>query len=101
MRKVARDVTVLITNCQLSLKPYSGPLTAHMATIKPANMKVIGFPIARADERASREKRTKSCRYTSVPPGLSNGTKERKNQRKHVTCQDEVIDRRPGGASPR
>jgi hypothetical protein len=45
MRKVTIVVPVLITSCQVSLKPKSGPLTAHTVTVASASAKAAGLPV--------------------------------------------------------
>src|SRR4030095_7711412 len=50
-------VPVLITNCQVSLYPNTGPVPAQMITIKRATAKVAGLPEAVAIQRAKFEKR--------------------------------------------
>jgi len=45
MRKVTMVVEVLITNCQVSLKPNTGPLIAQTAIIKAAMRKAPGLPL--------------------------------------------------------
>lgn len=41
-------VAVLITNCQVSLKPNSGPVASHSSTTRTATLKLIGRPLTRA-----------------------------------------------------
>ena len=47
MRKVTIVVPVLITSCQVSLQPKSGPLTSQASTTSNARPKVNGWPVAR------------------------------------------------------
>jgi hypothetical protein len=55
MRKTIRKVTmVVMTSCQVSLKPKIGPVTAHTITTATANKKVTGLPEIRAVITASR-----------------------------------------------
>jgi len=54
MRKVTIVVLVLITSCQVSLKPKSGPLIAQATIVASASVKVIGRPLMRADAFAKR-----------------------------------------------
>ena len=54
MRNVTTVVPVLITNCQVSLYPKIGPVTAQMTTIATAIRNVVGFPEIRAVASASR-----------------------------------------------
>ncbi len=48
MRKVTMVVPVLITSCQVSLKPNSGPVTNQTTITAAASMKVLGRPLVRA-----------------------------------------------------
>lgn len=59
MRNTIRNVTivvvVLITNCQVSLKPNSGPVTSQPRISTTANVKTGGWPQKREDAFAKRE----------------------------------------------
>lgn len=48
-------VAVLITSCQVSLKPNSGPVIIQTAIVPTASEKTIGFPHRRAVALANRE----------------------------------------------
>jgi hypothetical protein len=48
IKNVIMVVPVLITSCQVSLNPNSGPVTAHNTIISTAAKKVIGLPLKRA-----------------------------------------------------
>src|SRR3569832_358869 len=54
IRKVTMVVPVLITNCQVSLKPNRGPVTAQMTTMATAIRKVVGLPLTREVATARR-----------------------------------------------
>ena len=45
MRKVTMEVEVLMTSCQVSLKPNSGPVIPHTTMMAMAPMKVAGLPV--------------------------------------------------------
>ena len=47
IRKVTMVVPVLITSCQVSLKPKIGPASAQIRTMATASTKVTGRPHAR------------------------------------------------------
>jgi hypothetical protein len=51
MRKVTIVVPVLITSCQESEKPKSGPVTAQTTTTPTARMKVEARPAAKSTWR--------------------------------------------------
>src|SRR6476659_7827987 len=55
MRKVTIVVPVLITSCQVSLKPNSGPVTAQATMTAAATVNADGLPVARAVHLANRE----------------------------------------------
>jgi hypothetical protein len=55
IKKVMIVVPVLITSCQVSLNPNSGPVTAHAATTETAIMNVNGLPVILAVNFAKRE----------------------------------------------
>ena len=55
IKKVMIVVPVLMTSCQVSLNPKSGPVTAHAATTETAIMKVTGLPVILAVNFAKRE----------------------------------------------
>lgn len=46
-------VPVLMTSCQVSENPNTGPLTAHTTINKQHNTKVAGLPVVRATEFAN------------------------------------------------
>ena len=48
IRKVTMVVPVLMTSCQVSLKPKTGPVTAQTTIARRARPKVAGWPAARA-----------------------------------------------------
>jgi hypothetical protein len=48
-------VPVLMTSCQVSLNPKSGPVIAHAPTTETAVMKVTGLPVSLAVDFAKRE----------------------------------------------
>ena len=48
-------VPVLITSCQVSLKPKMGPVMAQVTTTITATRKAIGYPVACAVALAKRE----------------------------------------------
>ena len=50
-------VPVLMTNCHVSLKPNSGPVSPQTTTIATASPKADALPRSRADALAHREKR--------------------------------------------
>ena len=54
-------VPVLMTSCQVSLKPNTGPVTIHTATASRASMKILGPPQTRAAAFASLEYQVVSC----------------------------------------
>ena len=56
MRKVTIVVPVLITSCQVSLNPKSGPVTDHTTIIPTAIMNVAGLPVIVDIQRAIRPK---------------------------------------------
>ena len=47
-------VPVLITSCQVSLKPNSGPVTIHASTTSSASTKLNGLPAKREAALAKR-----------------------------------------------
>src|SRR3982750_2453682 len=53
IRKVMMVVEVLITNCQVSEKPNSGPLAAQAATRTTQTRKVTGRPVQWATKLAT------------------------------------------------
>jgi hypothetical protein len=55
IKKVMIVVPVLMTSCQVSLNPKSGPVTAHAATTATAIMNVTGLPVILAVNFAKRE----------------------------------------------
>src|SRR5215217_4720300 len=61
MRNTIRNVTmvvlVLMTSCQVSLKPKRGPVMAHVRMMAAAMRKAAGRPVACAVHFASRVKR--------------------------------------------
>ncbi len=57
MRKVTIVVPVLITSCQVSLKPKTGPVAAQITTMATAVANVAGFPDAFATAIAMRVKK--------------------------------------------
>src|SRR5262245_48077274 len=76
-RKTIRNVTmvvpVLMTSCQVSLKPNNGPKTAHATIVNTAMPKPSGCPATCDVHFAKREKG--ELRYTMVrPPQLSVGS---------------------------
>ena len=58
IRKVTIVVPVLITSCQVSLKPNSGPVTTQTSTSSTASTKHSGRPVNRA---AALARRVKAC----------------------------------------
>src|SRR5829696_2743329 len=54
IRKVTMVVPVLMTSCQVSEKPKSGPVTAQTTTTPAATAKAGGRPVARAVHLAKR-----------------------------------------------
>lgn len=54
MRKVTIVVPVLITSCQVSLKPKSGPVIAQTTIVPNARIKAAGRPVACAAAFAKR-----------------------------------------------
>jgi len=54
MRKVTIVVPVLMTSCQVSEKPKSGPVKAHKIMAETAVAKAAGWPAARAVHLANR-----------------------------------------------
>src|SRR5688572_16813353 len=55
IKKVMMVVPVFITNCQVSLKPNRGPLTAQTTIISTATTNVAGLPAIRDVHFANRE----------------------------------------------
>ena len=55
IKKVMIVVPVLMTSCQVSLNPKSGPVTAHATTTETAIMNVTGLPVTLAVNFAKRE----------------------------------------------
>ena len=53
-------VEVLITSCQVSLKPKNGPLAAHSTTAPQAARNATGRPVHTASLRAKSEKRNRA-----------------------------------------
>src|SRR6185436_15401496 len=51
---------VLITSCQVSLKPKNGPLAAHSTTAPQAARNATGRPVHTASLRAKSEKRNRA-----------------------------------------
>ena len=47
-------VLVLITSCQVSLKPNRGPVTAQTTIVRVASINAIGCPVAREAAFANR-----------------------------------------------
>jgi hypothetical protein len=56
MRKVTIVVPVLITSCQLSLYPNSGPVSSQASTTSSASAKADGRPTSREVALAKRVK---------------------------------------------
>jgi hypothetical protein len=55
IRKVMIVVPVLITSCQVSLKPKIGPVTIHTMITESARKNVLGLPLNRDAFFARRE----------------------------------------------
>jgi hypothetical protein len=55
IKKVMIVVPVLMTSCQVSLNPKSGPVTAHATTTETAIRNVTGLPVTLAVNFAKRE----------------------------------------------
>src|SRR5206468_4331665 len=78
IRKVTMVVPVLMTSCQVSLKPKIGPVMAQMAITSTARVKVSGRPVALAVHLAKRVNHDFDlvglmCRLSEqfgCPPGL-------------------------------
>jgi len=71
IKKVMIVVPVLITSCQVSLNPNSGPVTAHAATTETAVMNVNGLPVILAVNFAKRENQDFDLVGLMVTPELS------------------------------
>src|SRR5262245_5575801 len=74
MRNVTIVVLVLITSCQVSLKPKSGPLIPHSRMTRNARRKVRGRPVVRAVHfvkrvKADRDLVGRMCDGRAVPAG--------------------------------
>src|SRR5262245_20966160 len=66
MRKVMIVVAVLITSCQVSLKPKIGPQMAQITMLSAAIRKACGFPVKFDVATATRENRcVQKCFFTS------------------------------------
>jgi hypothetical protein len=79
IRKVTIVVPVLMTSCQLSLQPNTGPSSAQRTTVATALEKPSGWPAQPATCRASRLKPPVRCepidavfsRILSARPSMS------------------------------
>src|SRR5687767_3201904 len=69
IRNVTIVVPVLITSCQVSLKPKTGPVTAHATMIDAAMMNVSGRPDACAVALVRRVNQLRGFVGRIVPPG--------------------------------
>src|SRR5262249_5673559 len=69
MRKVMIVVAVLITSCQVSLKPKIGPQMAQIAMLSAAIRKACGFPAKFEVALASSENKcVQDCFFASPAP---------------------------------
>ena len=75
IRKVTIVVPVLMTSCQVSLKPKSGPVSAHSAMTAHAATNATGRPAAFAVHLAKRvnQVRDRVGRMAPYPSNLSAG----------------------------
>src|SRR5690606_31193137 len=78
IRKVMIVVPVLITSCQVSLKPNIGPDTAHPSTTSTAMMKVAGRPVARAAPFAKRVNHARLAAIVAILQGSGSAAARRR-----------------------